>query len=922
MAQSLTHQIKVDQLGYRPDSIKYVIFGDAVSGQNSNDPYVPGGSFTIRRASDDVQVWPSDNGTLPMVEQHKAADGSSQDVASYGEIVFVGDFSAFTTPGTYYVYDTVRNVRSPKFKIGADVYDQTLVHAQRMFFYNRANVAISSAHGGNWTHALAHEQMGSAEFYDTQARGDAKDLRGGWYDAGDYNKYVTFVPDVLWALLEAVEAHPAAFGDANNIPESGNGRKDLLDEAKVELDWLLKMQETRSGHANFGGFYNILGSANGYASADGDPALDTNPYYYSSVTTWATAAGAVSLAKGAQAFANVDAPYAQTLRTAAERAWTYLEGTPAMFPADGWDTSRSPNGDLGYIGAGDSRGLKGADKRFRVWAAAELFRLTGTEKYHTYFKDNHASVEASSDYDGPGDTNPDFHPWLADNGAGIIEHSRCAELNFAYATYVLTDRAGKDSAIVEKIKSMFRRSGEAGVDMANWDAYRFATEWSHFYWGSNASRSRMAMWMLLSVRMGVNQQAGARFTDARFREVAEETLHYIHGRNALGYMYLSNMGPKGANLVDGRTPVEMYHHWFAMGTKYDGVSGTNLGPPPGFLVGGPAKYTYDYPGSWSPTGLATSLNPPGGQPQDKSYLDFNDVWINDTVGNVGSYVVNEPGIYYQAPYIYVLSAFAGTAAVPPVSHGVTVTWPSSIPSGGAFDITVTVTGTGTRNLIANLANASGTSVANSSAVTVNAAGTYTLSFTNLPAISSSTAAIWVGLFDSTWSTTLVDAYKDGISVTSTPPPPVVTTVTLDVENLTGGTTSITSGSYIFRGIASAGAAERIDVFGTAQGYSSKVLHPRNNASRITLERVDGTAFTLKSFGYAEGRYGRNGDMIVTATKADGTTITTAQLAFTVKTLTTVTLPETWTNLTRVTFNWAGTGSTSTTYGAIDNIVVQ
>jgi hypothetical protein len=63
-------------------------------------------------------------------------------------------------------------------------------------------------------------------------------------------------------------------------------------------------------------------------------------------------------------------------------------------------------------------------------------------------------------------------------------------------------------------------------------------------------------------------------------------------------------------------------------------------------------------------------------------------------------------------------------------------------------------------------------------------------------------------------------------------------------------------------------------------------------------------------------------VIVTATKADGTTLTTAQLPFTVKTLTTHTPPSTWTNLTKVTFNWAGTGSTNSALGVVDNIVVE
>lgn len=627
-AQSINFQIKVDQLGYRPNSTKFVIFGDSTTGQAADSSYVPGGTFTIRRLSDNVQVWPA-SGTATAAVQN---GGSA--VEDAGEIVYRGDFSAFKTAGTYYVYDPVRNKRSPKFTIGDAVYNEALKHAQRAFFYQRSNVAISSARGGAWNRAVSHDQQKTAQFYDTQARGDAKDLSGGWYDAGDFNKYVTFAAAPVWWLLQAVEAHPSSFGDANNIPESGNSRKDLLDEVKVELDWLLKMQETRSGNANFGGVYNILGSINGQPAVWGDPTKDTAPYYYSSVTSWATAAAAANFAHGARVFSSIDSTYSGKLKTAAERAWTWLEGKTSMTPSSGWDTSN------GVIGSGDSTGLGGDDLRFRIWAAAELWSLTGTTKYHTYFKNNHADKAAQEG---------DHHPWHASS----FEHSRCQELFYAYMSYALSSRSGKDSTIVDTVKTCLRVEAEASVDRYEGTPYRYPNEWSHNYWGSNASRSRAGSQLLFAVRLGVNQQSGARFTDAKFKEVAEEMLHYLHGRNALGYMYLTNMGSKGANLVEGRTPVELYHAWFSQGSKYDGISGSNIGPAPGFLAGGPAKYEYDYFGSGDDSKI--KLSPPANEPVDKAYLDSNTLVSSGK--DPGTYVFNEPGIYYQAPYIYLLSGF-------------------------------------------------------------------------------------------------------------------------------------------------------------------------------------------------------------------------------------------------------------------------
>lgn len=66
-------------------------------------------------------------------------------------------------------------------------------------------------------------------------------MRGGWFDAGDYNKYVIFIELVFYNLLIVYEENVVVFGDNWNIFESGNGIFDLFDEVKWELDWLLKM---------------------------------------------------------------------------------------------------------------------------------------------------------------------------------------------------------------------------------------------------------------------------------------------------------------------------------------------------------------------------------------------------------------------------------------------------------------------------------------------------------------------------------------------------------------------------------------------------------------------------------------------------------------------------------------------------------
>ena len=163
-----------------------------------------------------------------------------------GYSVWQVDFTPFSTPGTYRLYVPAWNAQSYDFELEPNVYDEVGKAALKTFYYQRCGVAHSQPYAqAPWSDPrVCHRYLTAT----TAATGEPDygplDLSGGWHDAGDYNKYVW--ADLFLAansLMTAYESHPGVWGDGQLlVPGGGNGVPDIVDEVKVEIDWLLKMQ--------------------------------------------------------------------------------------------------------------------------------------------------------------------------------------------------------------------------------------------------------------------------------------------------------------------------------------------------------------------------------------------------------------------------------------------------------------------------------------------------------------------------------------------------------------------------------------------------------------------------------------------------------------------------------------------------------
>ncbi len=604
--------IVVDQFGYRPDMTKIAIIRDPAIGFDAADQFAPGATLELVNevTGDTVYAAP------PASWRDGAVDEKS------GDRVWSFDFSSVDTPGTYVVRDQASGRTSPSFVIGDDVYNQVLKTALRTFYYQRAGFAKEQRFAGPWRDGASHVGPGQ----DTQARrydapddaSSERDLHGGWYDAGDYNRYSNWTSDYIIDLLASYSNKPSIWTDDVGIPESGNGRADILDEVKYGLDWLMRMQN------DDGSVLSVLGVANG-----SPPSTAEGPSAYGPENTSATLSAASAFAFAALVYGSLNdtegSVYAEELRARAEKAWVWANANPNVVFRNNDDEFGSRGLAAGQQEVDDAGRLKK-----KIIAAIFLAELTDAPAYHDYVARSYGQTK------------------MIDKGYADVYESPMVRALLRYAAIPSADAAIKDAVRDQYAQIMEFSHLWGAVDKVR-DPYRSPV--MSYHWGSNSLKARQA---LLFLRQA-DHDVGSRPKADAYRTAAGY-LHYLHGVNPLGLVYLSNMERDGAE----RSVDTFYHSWFRDGSDpFDSVSQSTFGPPPGFLVGGPnPNYTWDRccPDSCGSRFRrrqcgAEAPSPPAGQPPTKSYRQFNDGWP------LNSWEVTENANGYQTAYIELLSKF-------------------------------------------------------------------------------------------------------------------------------------------------------------------------------------------------------------------------------------------------------------------------
>ncbi|HVZ81878.1 MAG TPA: glycoside hydrolase family 9 protein [bacterium] len=498
--------IQIDQVGYLTNETKLAMVTNASAT----------GTFYVVDASGPTTVF---TGTL----------SSASTDTNTGLSVRTADFSTVTATGTYSL-QVAGLGQSYSFSIGPNVFSNAFYESMRFYYGQRCGTAVNLAPTfPGYTHAACHTADGT--YHTSSGKSGTKSATKGWHDAGDYGKYVVNSGISTGEILWTYEWYASTAGAVNlQVPESGNGTPDILNEARWNLEWMLAMQDTDGGvwhkltTAAFDAFEmpEVDSAGTRYIIGNG-----TSPYK----TTAATADFAAVMAIAARVYQPFDATFSAACSQAAVTAWGWIQSNPNVtFTVNPTGISTGVYGD-------------GTVTDERLWAAAELFRTTGGAAYNTYFTSNYTGWSPT--------VNGNAYPQ---------DWSNVHQL--AMWTYYFSGQASANTTARNTIKTDTINAANTIVTRQNADGYRVSLRTADYVWGSNGGVANFGILLLM---------ANAMTPTASYVQAARDDIHYLLGRNGNKISFVTRLGTT--------YPLNPHH-------RPSGSDGNAL-PWPGMLVGGP-----------------------------------------------------------------------------------------------------------------------------------------------------------------------------------------------------------------------------------------------------------------------------------------------------------------------------------------------
>jgi endoglucanase len=500
--------IRLNQLGFYPHGAKVAI---VVTKK-------PAADFYLVRVRDEANVF-----------QSKLADTRLTELSQ--ESTQAADFSSFQTPGTYRLVVPGVGTSYP-FVIAADVHRDLTKAAWKGFYFQRASTALPERYATAWQRAAGHPDdsvvIHPSAASATRPAGTVIKSPRGWYDAGDYNKYIVNSGITMGTLLSAYEDYTALLDALSlTIPESNNTLPDAIDEMLWNLRWMLTMQDPGDG-----GVYHKLTNA----KFDGMimPAVAHTPRYVVQKGTAATLDFAAVMAQASR----VLRPFKQlpgladSCLHAAALAWQWAQKHPReVYDQAALNNRFDPDIVTGGYGDRDF-----ADEF--IWAAAELYTTTQKMEY----------IQLTKLF--PDRKNP-LPSWGQVRLLGYYTLARHAQR--------LPDYPGKANVkarIVKLADDLLRHYDQRAYRMV------MGATAKDYSWGSSSVAANQGIALIQAYR--VTQ-------DKKYIVAALSNLDYLLGRNSTGYCFVTGFGSFSTQHPHHRPSIA------------DGIRP----PVPGLLAGGP-----------------------------------------------------------------------------------------------------------------------------------------------------------------------------------------------------------------------------------------------------------------------------------------------------------------------------------------------
>ncbi|MBR2912915.1 MAG: glycoside hydrolase family 9 protein [Oscillospiraceae bacterium] len=521
--------------------------------------------------------------------------------ADSGDTVHILDFSDFDKEGTYYL-EAENGAVSRPFSIGiTETYSDLLYDSLNYFYQNRSGIPIeaqyiSSGDAASLARAAGHTSDNATveQTWGYTGSSGSQDVTGGWYDAGDHGKYTVNGGISLWMLQNIYERASLkktsdAYEDGTMLlPENSNGYPDLLDEARFEMEWMLKMIVPSGDYAGMAYHKAHDIKWTGLAVA---PADDTEQRILKPPTTAATLNLAACAAQAARLWEDYDSAFAKQCLDAAKAAYEAAKKHPSMYAP------------LDESVGGGAYGDDDATDEF-YWAACELYATTGDK---SYFKD----MEDSKHFLGV------YTSLEGGESVGTVGSFDWGHTTSLGSLTMLLHEDTLSSGDFDKLKDNLTKAADYFVELENEQGYGLPYGQSTlsyndsdkgYIWGSNSFVADNAIIMAYAYDETEN---------ADYLNGVVGAMDYLLGRNAMDYSYVTGYGTHS---------IEYPHHrWWS-----NQISSDFPKAPCGVLCGGPNSGMQDpwVRGSgWKKGEIA---------PQ-KCYMDHIEAWsVNECTINWNS----------------------------------------------------------------------------------------------------------------------------------------------------------------------------------------------------------------------------------------------------------------------------------------------